>query len=77
MIEMPIPLALSLAMMLLRKAIATKITDNTEPATIIIKPVAKSAKIIIGMPVLMINAPTILRERPTKRAVQITFLLTG
>lgn len=75
--ETPIPFALSLLNIPLKNATATKITDNREPETIIIKAVPASAKINNGIPAPIIKETTMLTDIPKNKAFQITLRFTG
>ena len=77
MIDIPIPLALSLDKIEHNIAIEVKITDMNTPIVIIIIALSKLANIRIGIPAPNRKAKTKLVESPKNRLLQIFFLLIG
>ena len=76
-IAMPIPFALSLVTIALRKANATKIRDIKQPIRIIIIPILSGEKISKGMPAPTKKASTIDKDKPKNKLSHIFLLFIG
>lgn len=75
--DIPIPFALSLVKMQLKKAIATKMTESNIPAANMMRAVPQSANINNGMPTPIRYAVTKLSDSPMNKAFHIILRFTG
>ena len=75
--DIPMPFALSLVMIELKKANATKMTEIRQPTRIIIKPTVSGAFTKSGIPAPTKKAKTIDSESPRNKLSHIFFRLMG